>query len=191
MREIYDIAQKTGIKVHLDGARVFNAAVALGVNVKEIAQYADTVNCCLSKGLCAPAGSILAGDSATVERARKLRKMLGGGMRQAGFLAAAGIIAIQDMTKRLYQDHDNATRLAQLLREINGVEIDVDAVQINMVFFVVKDMNKAAAFGNELNKRGIRINSYPSRNRFRFVTHHGITPEDVEYIALAVKEILK
>ncbi|MEI3424497.1 MAG: threonine aldolase family protein [Christensenellales bacterium] len=109
MAEIRKIADAHSLPVHLDGARVFNAATALGVDVKEITKYADTVSCCLSKGLCAPVGAVLAGPKATIERARKCRKMLGGGMRQCGILGAAGIIALKDMTKRLGEDHANAS----------------------------------------------------------------------------------
>ena len=106
--------------------------------MKEITKYADTVSCCLSKGLCAPVGAVLAGPKATIERARKCRKMLGGGMRQCGILGAAGIIALKDMTKRLGEDHANAKLMANLLNKIDGVSVDVDAVEINMVFFKVE-----------------------------------------------------
>ena len=111
---------KHGIPVHLDGARIYNAATYLGVEAREIAKYCDSVNVCLSKGLCAPVGSVLAGSREFIERARKFRKMLGGGMRQAGILAAAGIIAIEKMTKRLKEDHDNALLLAKGLNSLEG-----------------------------------------------------------------------
>ena len=110
MKEIYEVAKKHNIKVHLDGARLFNAAVALGVPVTELTQYCDTVTCCLSKGLCAPIGAMLAGSAEFIDAARRYRKILGGGMRQTGILAAAGIIALEKMTKRLHIDHENARR---------------------------------------------------------------------------------
>ena len=120
MEEIYRIGQRAGIPVHLDGARLFNAATALGVDVKEITQYCDSVMCCLSKGLCAPVGSMVAGSKQFIHRARRHRKMLGGGMRQAGFLAAAGLIALHEMPKHLATDHANAKYLAGQLNQIEG-----------------------------------------------------------------------
>src|SRR5699024_2856758 len=117
MKEVYEIGQKHDIAVHLDGARIFNAATYLNVDVKEIAQYADSINVCLSKGLCAPVGSVLIGNEQFIDRARKNRKLLGGGMRQAGILAAAGLIALEEMPHRLKEDHDNAKRLARGLAE--------------------------------------------------------------------------
>ena len=135
MEEIYRIGQRAGIPVHLDGARLFNAATALGVDVKEITQYCDSVMCCLSKGLCAPVGSMVAGSKQFIHRARRHRKMLGGGMRQAGFLAAAGLIALHEMPKHLATDHANAKYLAGQLNQIEGFEVEMNHVDIDMVFF--------------------------------------------------------
>lgn len=135
MKEIYRIGQRAGIPVHLDGARLFNAATALGVDVKEITQYCDSVMCCLSKGLCAPVGSMVAGSKQFIHRARRHRKMLGGGMRQAGFLAAAGLIALHEMPKHLATDHANAKYLAGQLNQIEGFEVEMNHVDIDMVFF--------------------------------------------------------
>ena len=134
MREVQEVGRRHGIPVHMDGARLFNAAVALGVDVRDLAACLDSVQFCLSKGLCAPIGSVLCGKADFIARARKYRKMLGGGMRQTGVLAAAGIIAIQEMTKRLAEDHANARFLAERLNELPGVAVDLDAVQVNMVF---------------------------------------------------------
>jgi len=134
MKEIKTMAERRGLKVHLDGARLFNAACALNVDVKQITACVDSVSCCLSKGLCAPIGSVLCGSRELIACARKNRKLLGGGMRQTGVLAAAGILSLTEMPKRLGEDHQNAKYLAQLLSELPGVTVDPSAVQINMVF---------------------------------------------------------
>lgn len=185
MKEVRQIADESSLPIHLDGARLFNAAAALNVDVKEITQYVDTVSCCLSKGLCAPVGAVFAGPKATVQRARKYRKMLGGAMRQCGVLAAAGIIALKDMTKRIGDDHANAKYMAELLNSLENVSVDMDAVQINMVFF---KLNASESLKNELPERmkekGILINP-EELGEFRFVTNNDVSRKDVEY---AVKE---
>ena len=190
MREVYEIAHANGIPVHLDGARVFNAAVALGVDVKEITQYTDTLTCCLSKGLCAPVGAIFAGSREMVEKARRYRKMLGGGMRQNGILAAAGLIALEEMTDRLVIDHENAKYMASLLQKIPGITLNLDAVEINMVFF---DMDKDQAFIDALPERmkehGILIGGYEG-GEFRFVTNHGVSRENVEYVVDTLAKLM-
>ncbi len=181
MAEIRKIADANNLPIHMDGARVFNAATALGVDVKEITQYTDTLSCCLSKGLCSPVGAIFAGPKATVARARKWRKLLGGGMRQAGILAAAGIISLKDMTKRLGEDHRNARRMAELLNAIDGVSVDMDSVQINMVFF---KLDRPAALKDALpdmmKEKGVII-SPEELGEFRFVTSNDVSAKDVEY----------
>lgn len=183
MAEIRRIADKHGLNVHLDGARVFNAAAALGVDVKEITRYADSVSCCLSKGLCAPVGAIFAGRAETVKRARKCRKLLGGGMRQAGILAAAGILALKEMPKRLSEDHANAKRLAELLSQIDGVSIDKDSVEINMVFFKLdRSAELKAALPEKMKQHGILINP-EELGEFRFVTNNDVSAKDVEFAA--------
>lgn len=183
MAEIRRIADEHGLNVHLDGARVFNAAAALGVDVKEITRYADSVSCCLSKGLCAPVGAIFAGRAETVKRARKCRKLLGGGMRQAGILAAAGILALKEMPKRLSEDHANAKRLAELLSQIDGVSIDKDSVEINMVFFKLDRSAKLkAALPEKMKQHGILINP-EELGEFRFVTNNDVSAKDVEFAA--------
>ncbi len=180
MAEVYAVAKKHNLRVHLDGARLFNAAVALGVDAKDITQYTDTVSCCLSKGLCAPVGSIIAGDRAFIERARKYRKMLGGGMRQAGILAAAGILALTDMTKRLHIDHENAKYMARELQKLPGVTVDLDAVDINMVFFDVKrERGVLEAVQVNMLKDGVKINGEWEGN-FRFVTSNDVSRADID-----------
>ncbi len=180
MKSVYAVAQKHGLAVHLDGARVFNAATHLGVDVKEITRYCDTVSCCLSKGLCAPVGAVLAGPANAIERARKYRKMLGGGMRQVGFLAAAAGIALTEMPKRLHVDHENARYMAEKLAAIEGVTVDMDSVQINMVFFRVhRDRSALDALQSSLLKEGIKINGH-DKGLFRFVTNHDITKDDID-----------
>ncbi len=191
MKEIYEMAGKHGIPVHMDGARCFNAAVALGVDIKELTQYVDSVSCCLSKGLCAPVGSVLAGPRDYIEKARKNRKMLGGGMRQAGIIAAPALIAIRDMPKRLHVDHENAKRLAEGLAAIPGIACDLDAVQINMVFFHVDGGEEVwAPLHDYLLEKGIRVNA-GSRGEYRMVTNAGVTAEDIEVILRAVASYME
>ena len=190
MAEIRRIADEHGLNVHLDGARVFNAAAALGVDVKEITRYADSVSCCLSKGLCAPVGAIFAGRAETVKRARKCRKLLGGGMRQAGILAAAGILALKEMPKRLSEDHANAKRLAELLSQIDGVSIDKDSVEINMVFFKLdRSAELKAALPEKMKQHGILINP-EELGEFRFVTNNDVSAKDVEFAACPFASLL-
>ncbi|MBK5263339.1 MAG: low-specificity L-threonine aldolase [Peptostreptococcaceae bacterium] len=181
MEEVYALAQKNGIAVHLDGARVFNAATALDVDVKELTKNCDTVSCCLSKGLCAPVGSILAGDTKVIANARKYRKMLGGGMRQSGILAAAGIISLKDMTKRLKEDHDNAKYMAKKLSELAGVEVDLDSVCINMVFFKLNRPEELIdSLPEKMLENGIKINGC-ELGEFRFVTSNDVSRDDIDY----------
>ena len=178
MRQIQDVAAARHIPVHLDGARLFNAAMALGTSAKEIVACVDSVSCCLSKGLCAPIGSVLCGSAPFVKKARKFRKMLGGGMRQTGIIAAAGILAITKMTERLGEDHANAKLLAEKLVELPGVSVELDAVQTNMVFARF-DWPRLDRLQQWLEGRGVRICG-PHGATIRFVTHYGITEKDVE-----------
>jgi threonine aldolase len=196
MKEIKALAEEWGLPVHLDGARLFNAACVLGVPAADIAACADSVMFCLSKGLCAPVGSLLAGTKEFAERARLKRKIMGGGMRQAGFLAAAGIVALNEMTGRLAEDHARAKRLAAAISPIRGVTVDTTALDINMVFFEVED-------GGEREERrialfrdaGIVINA-PQRvirngkaaARYRFVTHYWIGDAELERVIAATQK---
>ena len=186
MKEIYELAHSRGILVHTDGARIFNAAVALGVDVKELTQFTDSISCCLSKGLCAPVGSVLAGTKEFVERARKYRKMLGGGMRQVGILAAAGILAITEMPKRLSEDHENARYLAGKLNEIPGVHVDPESVQINMVFCDF-DWENLSDLQDWMRERNILIGGYEGKE-VRMVTHNGVGKEDIDTFIGTLKE---
>ena len=190
MEEVYALAQKSGIAVHLDGARVFNAAAALNVDVKEITKNCDTISCCLSKGLCAPVGSVLAGEAGAIARARKYRKMLGGGMRQCGILAAAGIIALKEMTKRLKEDHDNARYMAKKLSELKGVEIDLDSVQINMVFFKLDRPDELIdSLPEKMLEKGVKINGMEV-GELRFVTSNDVSRKDIDYAVKTFAELI-
>jgi threonine aldolase len=186
MKDDYELAKKHGLKVHLDGARLFNAAVALNVEAIELTQYCDSVMFCLSKGLCAPVGSILAGSKEFIAKARKNRKLLGGGLRQAGFLAAAGLIALKEMRFRLHEDHENAKYLAKKLLETGLVTLSLEDVQINMVFFEFVDPHfNHDDFPLYLLENNIKINpDFPS---YRFVTHYWITKEDIDKVVDLIK----
>ena len=190
MREVYNIAKENHIPVHLDGARLFNAATYLKVKASDITQYTDSVMFCLSKGLCAPVGSILAGSKPFIDKARKNRKLLGGGMRQAGILAAAGIIALEKMTKRLGEDHENAKYLAKRLLDIPGVELDMEKVQIDMVFFKLDSSYiEPNILVKKLFEKGIKI-SGPELGLYRFVTNNDVSKKDIEYLIDCMKEII-
>lgn len=187
MAAIADVARRHGLRVHLDGARVFNAAVALGVDVREITKHVDTVQFCLSKGLGAPVGSILAGPREFIDRARKKRKMVGGGMRQAGIIAAAGIVALTKMVDRLAEDHANARILAEGLAGIDGISVDLDTVQTNIVVMDTKGLGVTAGeFVARLKERGVLASGF-GRTRVRFVTHKDVSREDV----LAALDVVK
>ena len=177
LRAACSAARGSGLRVHLDGARIFNASVALGVSVAEIAEGADTVTFCLSKGLACPIGSVLCGSAATIEEARRWRKRLGGGMRQVGVLAAAGLVALDTMVDRLAEDHANARTLAEGLAEMDGVECDLRRVQTNIVYFGLKKMD-AGRFLAECRARGLL--GAGSDHRVRLVAHYGITARDVQ-----------
>ena len=171
-REIVKLAHHHGLKVHLDGARIFNAAAALGIPARELTAPVDSVTFCLSKGLSAPVGSVLCGDEEFIRKAKRARKLLGGGMRQAGILAAAGIVALQKMVGRLGEDHLRARRLADGLRENKGVVLDQGTPATNMVFFNLSASanTTAPALSEELKKMGILVSPSGER-RFRLVTH--------------------
>lgn len=177
-KAVADIAHKHGIPLHIDGARIFNASVALETPVTELVKDADSVSFCLSKGLSCPIGSVICGSAEFIEGARKWRKMVGGGMRQVGVVAAAGIVALDEMVERLADDHATARRLAQGLAEIPGIAIEPDRLPTNLVFFEIEQGDPAAIM-REINRRGVK-GGMPTR-AWRFVTHYGVTSDDVDY----------
>jgi threonine aldolase len=189
MEEICDGAHERGIPVHLDGARIFNAAVALGRSVAEITRKFDSVMFCLSKGLCAPVGSMLVGSRAFIEQARSVRKALGGGMRQAGVLAAAGLIALEQMPRRLHEDHANARLLAESLARISSIGIDPAKVKTNIVIF---DVSKTGFDSREMNRR-LRehnvIGSAVSDSIVRLVTHMDVSRADCEQAVATIGQL--
>ena len=204
MAEIFSIGQKAGIPVHLDGARIFNAAAALGCKAKDIAQYADSVMFCLSKGLCAPVGSIVAGTAEFIRKGRKNRKIMGGALRQAGVLAAPGIIAMDKMSRRLSEDHRRAKALAAGLSNLKGVAVFSEQLDINMVFFTIdpgidtRDKSRNREVGKrlgmflkeELFKQNIKING-PEGQVYRFATHYWISDEDIAKVLTCMAKALE
>lgn len=182
MAETRRVADRHGVPVHLDGARVFNAATHLGCDVREITRYADSVMCCLSKGLAAPVGSLLAGSRDFIARARRGRKLMGGGMRQAGVIAAPGIVALRQMSGRLAEDHANARALAARLAALPGVWLDEASVQINMVWFRLADSVDVTVLMDALADAGVKANP-PEDGWMRVVTHWQVSAADVERLA--------
>ena len=180
MNAVEKIASRHKLKIHVDGARFFNAAVALNVNPKDLAQKADSVSFCLSKGLSAPVGSVICGAQDFIDKARRARKVVGGGMRQAGVLAAAGIVALNEMVDRLADDHANAKKLAVGLAEIAGISINPDHIQTNIVFFeVTREDMTPEQFVQRIDAEGIRMLPVGPR-RVRAVTHYHITSADID-----------
>ncbi|MGG6238715.1 low-specificity L-threonine aldolase [Nodosilinea sp. AN01ver1] len=189
---IRTLAQSHNLSVHLDGARLFNATTALGVDPTAITAHVDSVSVCLSKGLCAPVGSVLVGSQAFIHQARRHRKLLGGGMRQAGVLAAAGILALKTMTQRLQTDHDNAQALAQGLATIPGIEIDPTVVETNMVFFnLAQDVEISPEHLIKTLRAdyGLYMGGYGDRT-LRAVTHYWIERTQVERLVEAIRTVL-
>ena len=191
MRAVYDVAKAHNLPVHLDGARIFNAATALGVEAKALADCADTVNICLSKGLCAPVGSVLVGPKSFIDKARKNRKLMGGGMRQVGFLAAAGIYALEHMVSRLKEDHENLQYFADELSKIEGITVKLDRTAINMVFFELPEtIISEAAFLEALHQNGIKSNGMED-GEYRFVTHYGIDRHHIDETLRVIRSIVE
>jgi threonine aldolase len=188
------IARRYGLSVHLDGARLFNAAIALNIDARELTQHVDSVSFCLSKGLCAPVGSLLCGSGAFIHQARRMRKSLGGGMRQAGVLAAAGIVAVNEMVERLADDHEHAKMLANGLAQIPGIAVEPDMVKTNMVFFGlcehVDALSRRQVTDQLRESAGIWLGVSGS-NRFRAVTHYWIGPSEVEIFLDALSAIMR
>jgi len=191
MQEVYDFSRSKKIPVHLDGARVFNASTFLGVDVNDITRYCDSVMICLSKGLCSPMGSILAGSSEFISKARKNRKLMGGGMRQAGYIAATGIISIEKMTERLMEDHENALYLANRLEESRFFKVDKNRIDINIVFCkILLDRLDRMELIRYLLKKDIKINP-GHEDEFRFVTHYWINRKEIDYFIDTLKTFFK
>ena len=185
------LAHRHGLKLHIDGARLFNAALSLGVDVAELAAPADSVTFCLSKGLAAPMGSVLCGDGAFIARARRVRKSVGGGMRQAGIIAAAGIVALTEMTDRLAEDHANARALAVGLAEIPGLQVDPDAICTNIVYFRVdRDRMDASAMVARLGEQGIRVLP-TAKDQMRAVLNYHVTAADVGRALAVFSRVMK
>ena len=191
MDEVADLARQKGLALHLDGARIFNAAVALSVDVKMLTQQADSLSFCLSKGLAAPVGSIICGSHAFIAQARRVRKLVGGGMRQAGIIAAAGIVALEEMVDRLQEDHDNAARLAQGIVELEGLAVECNRVQTNIVFFdVTSETFTAESLVADLARQGVQMLHLGPR-RIRAVTHYGITGDDIERVLAVMSDVTR
>ena len=191
-RQVGDLARAHGLRLHLDGARIFNAVAATGSSVQDLAAPTDSVTFCLSKGLCAPVGSVLCGESDFIRRARRIRKQLGGGMRQAGVIAAAGVVALEKMTERLVEDHARARRLAEGLKTIQGVELETDPPPTNMVFFVLGSESPIDGAGVEaaLARDDILVHAVGPR-RVRLVLHYWVDDEGIERALESFRRALK
>jgi len=190
MESVAKLAADRGLSMHLDGARVFNAAIALRVDVTELTCHADSVSFCLSKGLSSPVGSLICGSSQFIAEARRNRKVLGGGMRQSGIIAAAGITALEQMVDRLTEDHENAKRLAEGIARIPGLSIDLGKIHTNIVYFDMADEQfDAETLVKQLADRGIKILQVAPR-RIRAVTHYGISSEDIDLALAAMIEVI-
>ena len=188
--EVCNLAHTRGLKVHLDGARIFNAAIALGVPACALAQNSDSVALCLSKGLSAPVGSLLCGSKDFIERARKFRKMLGGGMRQAGIIAAAGIVALETMIDRLAEDHSNARRLAQGLAGIKGIRLAQDDIPTNIVMFDLSPELSVVEFVEGLGRVGVKVGLHDG-HPFRAVTHCMVSSSDIDEALTHIKTVCR
>ncbi len=191
VRQVVEFAHAHGLKVHVDGARIFNAAVAQGVSARELVAGVDSVTFCLSKGLCAPVGSVLCGSREFIRKAHRVRKMLGGGMRQAGVLAAAGIVALQNMVNRLGEDHARARRLAEGLRANRWLRFAGEGPATNMVFFHLAEEVPFSAqeVAARLREHGVLVGAVGAR-QFRAVTHYWVDDEGIERAIAAFAEVL-
>ncbi|MDI6451650.1 low-specificity L-threonine aldolase [Anaerobaca lacustris] len=187
---VASLARDNGLAVHLDGARIFNAAVALGVDVSMLTRGADSVSICLSKGLAAPVGSVVCGSQPFIDAARRTRKILGGGMRQAGIIAAAGLVALDSMIDRIHDDHANAARLAKGIAELSGLQIDPAGVRTNIVYFdVVREGLSAETLVSRLAQRDVKM-LCSGPGRIRAVTHYGIDRNDIDRTLSAMADAL-
>ncbi len=188
MAAVAAAAHSAGLRVHLDGARIFNAALAVGCSVADLTRHADTIQFCLSKGLAAPVGSVICGSEEDIAQARRWRKMLGGGMRQAGSLAAAGLLALEELVDRLAEDHANARLLAEGLAAIDGIAIDLSRVQTNIVRFELEGIS-GAEFRAECRRQGLLGGG--AGHRMRFVTHRGIDATDIRRALEIVSGVMR
>ena len=186
MKAVADVAHANGIPVHVDGARIFNAAVSLEAPVSELVKDVDSLTFCLSKGLSCPIGSIIVGSEDYIMEARRWRKMVGGSMRQVGVIAAAGLVALDSMVERLAEDHSNARKLANGLAEIPGISIEPDSLPTNLVFFDVEREDREKLH-RRLVERGVKGGG--GQKRWRYVTHYGITESDIDYTLETVREV--
>lgn len=191
MDSVGKFAHDRGLGIHLDGARIFNAAVALDEDVKDLTRHADSVSFCLSKGLSAPVGSLICGTKKFVAEARRKRKLLGGGMRQAGVLAAAGIVSLEKMIERLKEDHDHARRFAEGIAQIPDFNIDLTTIKTNIIFFsLINNKIRTQKFLLYLGQRGIKMLSL-GPNHLRAVTHYGITKKDIDTALSVINDAVK
>ncbi|HEY44842.1 MAG TPA: low-specificity L-threonine aldolase [Anaerolineae bacterium] len=191
-RQVGDLARQYSLKLHLDGARIFNAAIALGISAAELAEPADSVMVCLSKALCAPVGSVLCGDDDFIRRARRVRKQLGGGMRQAGVIAAAGIVALEKMVDRLIEDHQRARSLADRLRTIPGLILETEKPATNMVYLQLEENAPVDALElvQVCSKKGIKLSTIGPR-RMRLVVHYWINDQAIDTVVGVFKQAFK
>ena len=191
MKRIYQLTRERGIKVHVDGTRLWNAAVASGVPLKEYGKYADSISLCFSKGLGAPAGSILVGSSPFIERARRARKIFGGGMRQAGILGAAALYAIENHYGLLSRDHKHAGILAEAVSALDGITVDLEATQTNIVIMYLTDTSRNAQdIADELKEKGVLVLALGER-MLRAVTHLEVSDTDIDYAVKAFGETVR
>ena len=198
---VASIAHENNMKLHIDGARIFNASIALNVDVKNLVKNVDSVTFCLSKGLAAPIGSIICGNQNFIEHAKRIRKALGGGMRQAGIIAAAGIFALKNIEEQIRQDHLNIKKLSQAIDNINGLNIDLNSIKTNILYFNIDNniqrskhladqTQNVSSYPFEISLHGVKFfESKP--NRFRLVTHYGITNEDINRTIIELSKMIK
>jgi len=187
MKDVGEIARRNRVNVHVDGARIFNAAISLGVDASELVSEADSVSFCLSKGLAAPVGSVVCGGRDFIEEARRARKVLGGGMRQAGILAAAGIVALTEMVERLAEDHDNARQLAKGLAGVEGLAVDPESVKTNIVYIdIIRNNVSSGDLADRLSREGVLLLPTGPR-QMRAVSNYHITADDVKYAVRVIR----
>jgi len=188
--EVSNIAKENKLKLHVDGARIFNATTALNISLKDMIDNVDSITFCLSKGLACPIGSIICGSKEFIHSARRMRKVLGGGMRQAGIIAAAGLIAINQLESQIQDDHLNAQLLSDGINNINGLNVDCDKVKTNIIYFELKSKTiSSTELLTKMKNSGILFFEV-SPNKYRLVTHYGITKSDIKYTLSSFQKVL-